>query len=208
MAALNVSASVSSCPVATCRQASGPSIRVGIKSAVAEAVTRPTDERVHAAGALLAEAAVGVGHGLHSRAAAVLGPLVREGVLRPEDFKSAKVRSAAACTTDGGVCTRLPADSSTREPCTLCMHMSRASSRRAGLEPVCSCSRLATLMLPAVVLACLCLDKSAACLGMYGLSGCHMGLLLNPFLFKLKFKCTHNMWHAPGAVPARRQAGR
>ncbi|PRW58885.1 small subunit processome component 20-like protein [Chlorella sorokiniana] len=72
------------------RQASGPAIRVGVKAALAEAVTRPTDERVHAAGALLAEAVTGVSHGLHSRAAAVLGPVLREGVLRPDDFKSAK----------------------------------------------------------------------------------------------------------------------
>lgn len=75
----------------SCRQASGPAIRVGVKAALAEAVTRPTDERVHAAGALLAEAVTGVSHGLHSRAAAVLGPVLREGVLRPDDFKSAKV---------------------------------------------------------------------------------------------------------------------
>ena len=54
-------------------------------------MTRPTDERVHAAGALLAEAVTGVSHGLHSRAAAVLGPVLQEGVLRPDDFKSAKV---------------------------------------------------------------------------------------------------------------------
>lgn len=64
---------------------------MGVKAALAEAVTRPSDARVHAAGALLAEAAAGVSHGLHSRAATVLGPVLREGVLRPEDFKSAKV---------------------------------------------------------------------------------------------------------------------
>lgn len=79
------------------RQASGPAIRVGVKAALAEAVTRPTDERVHAAGALLAEAVTGVSHGLHSRAAAVLGPVLREGVLRPDDFKSAKVRPTQFC---------------------------------------------------------------------------------------------------------------
>lgn len=77
---------------APCRQAPGPAIRVGVKAALAEAVTRPNDERVHAAGALLAEAVTGVSNGLHSRTSAVLEPVLREDVLRPEDFKSAKVR--------------------------------------------------------------------------------------------------------------------
>lgn len=92
-----VSCSAGSLPLLLCRQASGPAIRVGVKAALAEAVTRPTDERVHAAGALLAEAVTGVSHGLHSRAAAVLGPVLCEGVLRPEDFKSAKVSSWLWC---------------------------------------------------------------------------------------------------------------
>ena len=67
---------------------------MGVKAALTEAVTRPTDERVHAAGALMAEAATGVGHGLHSRSQAVLSQLLKEDILRPEDFKSAKVRRA------------------------------------------------------------------------------------------------------------------
>ena len=66
-------------------------MRIGIKAVLAEAVSKPTDDRVHAAGALLAEAVTGVSHGLHSRVAALLGPLLREDVLRQEDFKSAKV---------------------------------------------------------------------------------------------------------------------
>jgi hypothetical protein len=42
----------------------------------------------------MAEAATGVGHGLHSRSQAVLSQLLKEDILRPEDFKSAKVRRA------------------------------------------------------------------------------------------------------------------
>lgn len=78
-------------------------MKVGIKAALAEAVGRPSDARVHAAGALLAEAVTGVSHGLHSRAAAVLGPLLRDDILRPEDFKSAKVRHLrAGCRLGAG----------------------------------------------------------------------------------------------------------
>ncbi|KAL4860053.1 Small subunit processome component 20 [Chlorella vulgaris] len=72
------------------RQASGAALRVGVKAVLAEAVTRPNDERVHAAGAVLAEAAAGVSYGLHSRAGAVLGHLLRGDILLPDDFKSAK----------------------------------------------------------------------------------------------------------------------
>ena len=59
-----------------------------MKAVLAEAVARPTPERLHAAGLLLAEAAVGVNHGLHSRAApAVLQLLLQEGLVEPRDFK-------------------------------------------------------------------------------------------------------------------------
>lgn len=88
-------------PCHACRQASGSAVRVGIKAALAEAVSRPSDARVHAAGALLAEAVSGVSHGLHSRTSAVLGPLLRDDILRPEDFKSAKVRQLAAAAGSG-----------------------------------------------------------------------------------------------------------
>lgn len=90
-------------PCRACRQASGPAVKVGIKAALAEAVSRPNDARVHAAGALLAEAVTGVSHGLHSRTAAVLGPLLRDDILRPEDFKSAKVRLPATAAGAAGI---------------------------------------------------------------------------------------------------------
>ncbi|PSC76593.1 small subunit processome component 20-like protein [Micractinium conductrix] len=82
------------------RQAPGPAVRIGIKAVLAEAVSKPTDDRVHAAGALLAEAVTGVSHGLHSRVAALLGPLLREDVLRQEDFKSAKSQSGGRLSAD------------------------------------------------------------------------------------------------------------
>ncbi|KAL4434124.1 hypothetical protein ABPG75_000565 [Micractinium tetrahymenae] len=82
------------------RQASGSAVKVGIKAALAEAVSRPSDARVHAAGALLAEAVTGVSHGLHSRAAAVLGPLLRDDILRPEDFKSAKSQAGGKLSAE------------------------------------------------------------------------------------------------------------
>lgn len=111
--ALRCSSPHATCPARPClhptrRQASGPAIRVGAKAVLAEAVTRPNDARVHAAGALLAEAATGVSHGLHSRAAAVLGPVLREGLLRPEDFKSAKVGIGRRRSGSGRSCLWCP----------------------------------------------------------------------------------------------------
>ncbi|EFN57812.1 hypothetical protein CHLNCDRAFT_51116 [Chlorella variabilis] len=82
------------------RHASAPAIRVGVKAVLAEAAARPSDERLHAAGALLAEAALGVSHGLHSRASAVLGQMLREDILRPQDFKSAKSAQGGKLTAE------------------------------------------------------------------------------------------------------------
>ncbi len=47
---------------------------------------RPTEERTHGAGLLLAEAVLGVSNGLHSKATAVLGLLLQQDLLQPEDF--------------------------------------------------------------------------------------------------------------------------
>ena len=77
---------------------------MGVKAALAEAVTKPTEERVHAAGSLLAEAVMGTAYGLHSRAAAVLGLALREGILRPDDFKSAKVGAGGGGVYVGAGC--------------------------------------------------------------------------------------------------------
>ena len=90
-------------PAPRLRHASAPAIRVGVKAVLAEAAARPSDERLHAAGALLAEAALGVSHGLHSRASAVLGQMLREDILRPQDFKSAKVGRRLAGGWVGGL---------------------------------------------------------------------------------------------------------
>eukprot|EP00887_Chlorella_sp_A99_P000887 scaffold5.g887.t1 len=70
------------------RQAPPAALRAGVKAVLSEAVARPTPERLHAAGVLLAEAATGVGNGLHSRGApAVLGLLLREGLVGASDFR-------------------------------------------------------------------------------------------------------------------------
>jgi hypothetical protein len=85
------------------RQAPAPALRVAVKAALAEAVSRPSLERIHAAGALLAEAARGTSHGLHSRAGAVLGLLLQPDILTPGDFKSAKVGCGPGREGGGGL---------------------------------------------------------------------------------------------------------
>lgn len=48
---------------------------------------KPSEARTHGAGLLLAEALVGISHGLHSRAAAVLPLMLQEDILAPSDLK-------------------------------------------------------------------------------------------------------------------------
>ncbi len=54
-----------------------------------EHALRPSEERAHGAGLLLAESIVGVGNGLHSKAAVLLPLLLREDVLNRSDLKPA-----------------------------------------------------------------------------------------------------------------------
>lgn len=48
---------------------------------------RPSEARTHGAGLLLAESLVGINHGLHSRAAAVVPLMLQEDNLSPTDLK-------------------------------------------------------------------------------------------------------------------------
>lgn len=56
---------------------------------VAEHAARPTEARAQGAGWLLAEAAAGVGHGLHSRAPHLLAALLAEDALPLSALRSA-----------------------------------------------------------------------------------------------------------------------
>jgi hypothetical protein len=76
------------------RHAPPPAVKAGVRAVLADAVARPSTERIHGAGTLLAEASVGVGNGLHSRAGAVLGPLLISGTLGSEDFRAASGEAA------------------------------------------------------------------------------------------------------------------
>ncbi len=55
----------------------------------AEYMLRPSEERAHGAGLVLAEAVIGVGNGLHSKAPLVLPLLLQEDVLDPSKVKPA-----------------------------------------------------------------------------------------------------------------------
>lgn len=55
----------------------------------AEHALRPSEERAHGAGLLLAEVVIGVGNGLHSKASLVLPLLLQEDVLDPSKVKPA-----------------------------------------------------------------------------------------------------------------------
>ncbi|KAG2487780.1 hypothetical protein HYH03_013624 [Edaphochlamys debaryana] len=75
---------------------STPALRAGVRAALAEQAARPSPERTDATGLLLAEAVLGVKHGLHSRAPAVLGLLLREDLIAPEELTPAAAAAAAA----------------------------------------------------------------------------------------------------------------
>jgi U3 small nucleolar RNA-associated protein 20 len=68
------------------RHAPPAAARAAVRSVLAEAVLRPSEARVHGAAALVAAAVAGVGHGLHSRAAALLALLLRRDILAADDF--------------------------------------------------------------------------------------------------------------------------
>lgn len=78
------------------RSASPASLRAGVRALLAEQASRPSDEKTHGAGLLLAESILGVSHGLHSRAPAVLQLALQEDLLQPEDLTQGSRKSAAA----------------------------------------------------------------------------------------------------------------
>jgi U3 small nucleolar RNA-associated protein 20 len=75
------------------RQAPSAMSRAAIKATAAEAVTKPSPERIQAAGLLIAEAAIGIGNGLHSKANSLLTPLFKANAMKPGDFKAGKLSS-------------------------------------------------------------------------------------------------------------------
>lgn len=58
-------------------------------ASLAEHALRPSEERAHGAGLLLAESVAGVSNGLHSKAALLLPLLLREDVLERSELKPA-----------------------------------------------------------------------------------------------------------------------
>ena len=48
---------------------------------------RPSDARTHGAGLLLAESLIGISHGLHSRAAALIPLMLQEDILSTSDLR-------------------------------------------------------------------------------------------------------------------------
>ena len=75
-------------------------LRGAVRALLFEHALIPSTERTHGAGTLLAEAVVGVSHGLHSRAAAVLGLMLQQDLLQPEDFRRAAGQADAVA--EGG----------------------------------------------------------------------------------------------------------
>ena len=55
---------------------------------------RPSEARTHGAGLLLAESLVGINHGLHSRAAALLPLMLQEDILSTTDLKVYTTKSS------------------------------------------------------------------------------------------------------------------
>jgi hypothetical protein len=84
------------------RNASGGALRGGVRSLLAEQAVRPSYERTHGAGLLLAEAVAGVANGLHSRAPAVLALLLQQDLLKPGDFAAAAARRRQQAAQQGG----------------------------------------------------------------------------------------------------------
>lgn len=77
------------------RHAAPKHARAGLRALLAEHAVRPSAARAHGAGLLVAEGVLGVEHGLHSRAPALLGLLLQEGLLSPADFGAATGGNAA-----------------------------------------------------------------------------------------------------------------
>lgn len=77
------------------RQASAKQLRVGLRALLGEAAVKPSAERAHGAGLLVAEAVLGVEHGLHSRAPGLVQLLLQEDLLQPEDFGAGAAGAAA-----------------------------------------------------------------------------------------------------------------
>ena len=70
------------------RQANPSAARAAVRTVLADAAIRPSVARVNGAGLLVAEAASGVSHGLHSRGTALLQLLLQEDILTEKDFQT------------------------------------------------------------------------------------------------------------------------
>lgn len=111
------------------RHAPPAALRAALRHALGEAVRSPTPERLDGAGALAAEAVTGVGQGLHSRAGAVLGLLLGQELLRPQDFKPKVGGGRGEGPGQGACCCTCGADAS---------HGSVETMRNASLS--CHCT--------------------------------------------------------------------
>ena len=60
----------------------------------AEHAMRPSEARTHGAGLLLAESLIGINHGLHSRAAALVPLMLQEDILSTTDLKVSALGSS------------------------------------------------------------------------------------------------------------------
>lgn len=69
-------------------------LRAAVRAVLAEQAQRPSLEVTEGAGLLLAEAVLGVGHGLHSRAPLILELLLGEDLLAPSDFGRKQAQSS------------------------------------------------------------------------------------------------------------------
>ncbi|GIL90427.1 hypothetical protein Vretifemale_18037, partial [Volvox reticuliferus] len=78
---------------------SAAALRSGVRAVLAEQAVRPTPERTDGAGLVLAEAVLGVSHGLHSRAQQVLQLLLKEDLLQPSDLRHAPASSSKEAKT-------------------------------------------------------------------------------------------------------------
>ncbi|GFR52620.1 hypothetical protein Agub_g15136, partial [Astrephomene gubernaculifera] len=74
---------------------SAGALRAGVRAVLAEQAARPTEERTDGAGLVLAEAVLGVSHGLHSRAPQLLQLLLQEDLLQPGELRPAAAAKKA-----------------------------------------------------------------------------------------------------------------
>ena len=68
------------------RHATAQEARAAVRSVLADAVVRPSVARITGAGLLVAEGAIGVGNGLHSRGPVLLSLLLQDDILNETDF--------------------------------------------------------------------------------------------------------------------------